>query len=291
MPAFAKCACGAIIKAKSELAGRTVSCPSCGQPVVIPPAPIIGAIGVTCTCGQALRAKTEMAEKRVKCPSCGQAISIPTPEAKVMESGTPVAAVDAENDPLGLGDLASDPLLGGTREDDPLGVTPAQRLPSRALTSSFLPRVEAAQKVRGKSTSPLVTAAGSVAAVFGAYPGILHAVTLLWSLSLVASSGALLGIMSFSTVIHVLFLALGVWLAKSGVDILRGVSPRESLERAAQVSMVYLALAILGLLLAIFAILRHPSLILAVLLGTIQTVVHLFPPGFVLYVDKTIRTE
>lgn len=79
MPILANCSCGAKFKAKDDLAGKRVKCPSCAQPFEIPKRTAGIATRVTCQCGQAFQAKAELAGKRVKCPSCGAPLTIPLP--------------------------------------------------------------------------------------------------------------------------------------------------------------------------------------------------------------------
>ena len=91
------CPCGQSIRVTHQYAGRTVRCPRCRHPVVIPaktdffgPAPALPPIAVRrsqkaqdqhirfiCTCGKKLRAPAQYAGRRVKCPQCGIRLQIP----------------------------------------------------------------------------------------------------------------------------------------------------------------------------------------------------------------------
>ena len=70
------CKCGAILKAKTELAGKQAKCPKCGDAVLIPKP---DSIRLTCSCGQTIQAKASLAGKRVSCPTCKQPLDIPGP--------------------------------------------------------------------------------------------------------------------------------------------------------------------------------------------------------------------
>jgi hypothetical protein len=108
------CTCGKRFRAKPELAGKRVRCPSCQSPIQIPSAetaaPASPPIAVTCQCGQRFRAPAHLAGKRVKCSVCQQPISVPDPQA----------APQAAPDPLdfGFAQPSSDPLQ--PPPDDPL---------------------------------------------------------------------------------------------------------------------------------------------------------------------------
>ena len=74
MAILATCQCGAKFRAKAELAGKQVNCPTCGQSFRVPlPDPI----RVTCQCGQAFHAEHILFGKTVQCPACQQPLSIP----------------------------------------------------------------------------------------------------------------------------------------------------------------------------------------------------------------------
>ena len=101
----------------------------------------------------------------------------------------------------------------------------------------------------------------------------------------------------FGFVIPVLFVALGIWLCKLGIDIVRNVTPRESLERAAQASMVYIALFILELIgagysLILLLIAPNPftGMVLAILIGLIfLRMIYNIPPAVILYIDSRLK--
>ncbi len=91
------CACGKPIRVTRQYAGRTVRCPRCRRPVVIPaqteffgPAPALPPLAVSkpkkvedkhirfiCTCGKKLKAPPQYAGRSVKCPQCGIRLEIP----------------------------------------------------------------------------------------------------------------------------------------------------------------------------------------------------------------------
>ena len=68
---------------QEELAGKTVKCPMCTRPLMVPTPGIAQAvtkqIEVTCSCGQEFVAKPDLAGKTVKCSACGAALVIPNP--------------------------------------------------------------------------------------------------------------------------------------------------------------------------------------------------------------------
>ncbi|MCI0362105.1 MAG: DUF1559 domain-containing protein [Planctomycetaceae bacterium] len=129
MPVVVSCRCGQRFQAPDHLAGKTVPCPACGQPLSIgsasaaaapaaaqkprPPAaankPATG-IAVTCACGRTLRAPESLRGRSAKCPSCGGLVQVPpAPSAEIDIFGI---------DPL----MSSDPLAGpaGFPAADPL---------------------------------------------------------------------------------------------------------------------------------------------------------------------------
>ena len=91
------CACGKAIRVTRQYAGRTVRCPRCRHPVVIPdkteffgPAPAPASprspqaeeaedkhIRFICTCGKKIKAPAQYAGRRIKCPQCGAPLQIP----------------------------------------------------------------------------------------------------------------------------------------------------------------------------------------------------------------------
>ena len=244
-------------------------------------------VAVTCSCGSKFKAKEELAGKRVKCPSCGGTLAVPAVNPAVLDAGDPLGAVDPPDDPLGLGDLASDPLFSGDADGDPLGLNGKAPLPRAASATAAPQSTQTAKKGEKRSGSQLVTAAGWVAVAFGGYQILIQALHLLWIAIAVVRAGSLVLALGFGTVLSVLFLGLGVWLVQSGFQIVQGVAVRESLERAAQASMVFVALAILSVIISVFSIMRAPALTLLVIRGLAEGLVYLFPPAFILYVDKT----
>ncbi|MBW3598324.1 MAG: hypothetical protein KY475_13760 [Planctomycetes bacterium] len=93
MPIPVSCRCGKSFAANDNLAGKTVKCPGCQQPLAIPapgqgakgaaaqqPAPGAktpdGKIVAACKCGAKFAAPAELAGKQVKCPKCGQPLTV-----------------------------------------------------------------------------------------------------------------------------------------------------------------------------------------------------------------------
>jgi membrane associated rhomboid family serine protease/DNA-directed RNA polymerase subunit RPC12/RpoP len=91
------CPCGKPIRVTRQYAGRTVRCPRCRHPVVIPdktdffgPAPALPPLATRkpkeaqgkhirfiCTCGKKMKAPAQYAGRRVQCPQCGTRLKIP----------------------------------------------------------------------------------------------------------------------------------------------------------------------------------------------------------------------
>jgi len=91
------CACGRTIRVIPQYASRTVRCPRCRQPVVIPrqteffgpdPQPFEGStrqntdddfIHLVCSCGRKLKIPARHAGRTGKCPHCGSRFKVPPP--------------------------------------------------------------------------------------------------------------------------------------------------------------------------------------------------------------------
>ncbi len=100
------CTCGQSFRAQPHLAGKTVGCPSCGQPIHVPaptpaPTPAAESIPVRCPCGQAFAAAPHLAGTQVRCPSCQGILSIPLSHNDLSAPTSP-APMD---DPLGIGSM------------------------------------------------------------------------------------------------------------------------------------------------------------------------------------------
>ncbi len=82
------CACGGVVRVSRQYAGRTVRCPRCKQPVVIPcqtdsfgaapPPPRARLIRFTCGCGKKLRVPAHYAGRTGQCPQCGGKLKVPS---------------------------------------------------------------------------------------------------------------------------------------------------------------------------------------------------------------------
>lgn len=185
MPISVACSCGKRFRAKDELAGRRLKCPTCGSAIQVPsPQPASPpTIEVACACGKQLRAKPELAGKRVKCPACGDPISIPDSQASQPEPATVVtpkeqpsevafdplaaepSAASEPDDPLGLGNMD---LPAATLPNPPQGVQHA--MPAHAMSSPSQPRA------KKKSNLPLILAAsigGSVLLLITVVVGVV----------------------------------------------------------------------------------------------------------------------
>jgi hypothetical protein len=75
------CNCGQRFAAQLYLAGKQVSCPSCGQPLQVPSQSAYSGqstLAVSCQCGQRFAAPPHLAGRQVNCPQCNRIISVPT---------------------------------------------------------------------------------------------------------------------------------------------------------------------------------------------------------------------
>jgi uncharacterized membrane protein/endogenous inhibitor of DNA gyrase (YacG/DUF329 family) len=138
----ATCTCGGAFKLKSELAGKRVKCPECGETFTVPESgahspgggQVSGAahkgrekIAVSCQCGRNFKAPSKLAGKQVACPACQAPLTIPPAEPALSEPEDPLGHIAFDEDnPFGdLGDIAVEPLMGE------LPVTAQQLPPSR----------------------------------------------------------------------------------------------------------------------------------------------------------------
>jgi len=90
-------------------------------------------------------------------------------------------------------------------------------------------------------------------------------------------------------------MVLAIWLGTSGIAIVRGVTPRESLERASQASMVYIGLFALGLIFGVISLvlaLGSPfgEILVSIIIGSIVlNLVYAIPPAFVIFVRARFK--
>lgn len=130
----AVCPCGAHFRAKPELAGKAVRCPTCGQSFQVPAQASPQKVIAECSCGKKYKVKPDLCGKRVRCRACGSQFTVPMPSTPDVPPDVPDPL--AEPGPLdGLGDFsdASDPLGGSLPAADPLaGASKTRTLPSRS---------------------------------------------------------------------------------------------------------------------------------------------------------------
>jgi hypothetical protein len=287
-----ECTCGAVLQVRPEHAGPTVTCWQCGRHIAIPErrAPVSpGVVPITCQCGKTMNAHPSLAGKRVKCPGCGRALTVPSSSPK------PSHADAARQDPLGVGSLV---------QDDPLGIGDACQVPrsplglSPALTAQGARAASAVSPSRadgraGRSRVTLRDFAGWIALGFGGYQAVTSGYGLVRAYMFFLKSGTFGASPSalFRYVISgAICLILGVCLAVLGFQIVRRVNPRESLERAAQVSMVYIALFILGLVLSAIPLMRlfarSPTSGIVALVRIAFDSISFIPPAFIIYASS-----
>jgi hypothetical protein len=191
-------------------------------------------IATTCQCGKKYQVKEELAGKRVKCPACGGTLSIPgrdpaKPQSDVSQSDSNFARSSDKDD---FDDYHLEPAA-----DLPLSKTPS---PTKLVSH--------ARKSKGtkRNSSRLVTVAGWVAVLFGGWLVLSNGLQLLSTVVACIRAGALPGLGGYLTLV---FLALGYWMGKSGLDIIGDVEPEEALRQAAVAIVVYLPFGILNLVL------------------------------------------
>ena len=287
------CPCGAVLQVTPAHAGKSVKCPKCGQHVTVPESSVAAspaAIRVTCQCGKVLKVKPNLAGKQVKCPGCGRPLAIPSPSPS--RETAPVDLGGPNDDPLGLGALTdTDPLGIGDTEGSPFGLHSIEASTTATpARSGVATRTPGAEGRTGRAAISLRDLAGWVAVCFGGYQVVVSGISILSMLLGCVLGGSLISLFGFGTVLPALLLALGMWLALLGVNIVRQVSPRQSLERAAQASMVYIALFILGLVLAVIPLARlvaqSAELGLFAIASIVTNAIYIAPPAFIIYVDS-----
>ena len=112
MPIVVSCTCGQKFAARRELAGRTVKCLACGDPLTVPNGslatkPLSAKIVAQCKCGKSFQAEPDLAGRRVRCPECHEAVTVPAAQPPVAnESNRPAqAASNSESFNNGLLEL------------------------------------------------------------------------------------------------------------------------------------------------------------------------------------------
>lgn len=313
MSIVVSCACGEKLKAKSELAGKRVKCPKCGQVYSLPkqnedPPPI----RFVCQCGQTLRAKPIHAGKRIKCPSCSQVVVIP---GDLPNTSLPTNS--SAPDPFGPSATSSASYDFGDWGDDPLGTgtLPGGQFPPAASSGwdsnlagglpaafpvSSMPVADAhsAGTRHNSKRETMIAAAGYVAIGYGALQTLLSAYGIVYGIILLARVGKF-SVFSLASSFPFSFgiLALGVWLAKLGYEIVRG--DRGALDRAGQASMVYIALAMMQLLFIAYGVIAGLGMartnvlpfVFGLLLAAAFRLILVLPPAFILYVDRQYRSK
>ena len=122
MSIVVSCACGKKFSARSELAGRTVKCLSCGKALTVPNGQPNGKsladkIVATCKCGKSFGADPNLAGRRVRCPKCAEVMTVPEaprPAAQVSNVSEPAAA-STQYDNRGLLELLDELGLEASR--------------------------------------------------------------------------------------------------------------------------------------------------------------------------------
>jgi rRNA maturation protein Nop10 len=91
MPIVVTCPCGQSSEAPDSAMGMGLSCPACGQDVLVP-IPAVGPI-VACQCGQRFRADPRLIGSVVACPVCRRSIAVPHPATQSIFDELPVGPI------------------------------------------------------------------------------------------------------------------------------------------------------------------------------------------------------
>lgn len=125
--------------AQDDLAGKRVTCLSCGQPFQVPrpvPQTSPATIDVACLCGRTYKVPATMSGRRVQCNACQQQFSIPRAPGAGRPAAPAPASAPVAPGPLDFGPLGAGPLdnfgdlsnFGNTTALPQLGPTPSHYL-------------------------------------------------------------------------------------------------------------------------------------------------------------------
>ncbi|HIF33466.1 MAG TPA: hypothetical protein EYQ75_17840 [Planctomycetaceae bacterium] len=273
------CECGAKLKAKPELAGKQVKCPTCAKTMTVPkPAEVIR---VSCQCGKVFKANAKLAGKKMSCPSCGQPLSIPDDMAVV----DPLSLASAADDPLGLGDIDAAALPALPRTERSL---PTRRPVSRPKSSKSADRPR-----NGNSTVVDMVAGG-----FAVLHGVIAAYGILQMISLIVRNPRVFGLSTLFSLAMIPFLLsaiASVCILVAGIGVLTH-RKKWALEFGMPASFVYFGLLAFALLKLVWAIMSLGAPGANIFLAMIpKMVVSMIPkmvvsaigPAMLIYISRT----
>ena len=264
------CGCGAQFMAKAELAGKRLTCPSCGQPLLVPnPQGPTSKIRVACQCGQAFQAKAELAGKRVKCPSCGQPLAIPAAPSVASPGSDPLGLEVTTADPLASG---PDPFVGGATPHDPLALghpegdlfgdgpaAPVGQFNAATGSPTTVPRPANRGKRRRAESQPygkenILEVATGVLAIYHGGSAIYRAIV---AIVMMVKASTVIGpraFVSLSTLLFLLGIAVSAGILAGGIGVL--MRRQWGLQVGVPASCAYFALLAIGLLMGLVGMAR-----------------------------------
>ncbi len=264
------CECGAKLKAKPELAGKQVKCPTCAKTMTVPkPAEVIR---VSCQCGKVFKANAKLAGKKMSCPSCGQPLSIPDDMAVV----DPLSLASAADDPLGLGDIDAAALPALPRTERSL---PTRRPVSRPKSSKSADRPR-----NGNSTVVDMVAGG-----FAVLHGVIAAYGILQMISLIVRNPRVFGLSTLFSLAMIPFLLsaiASVCILVAGIGVLTH-RKKWALEFGMPASFVYFGLLAIPLLIMVFAMMTVGAFANLFLATIPKMVVSAIGPAMLIYISRT----
>ncbi len=264
------CECGAKLKAKPELAGKQVKCPTCAKTMTVPkPAEVIR---VSCQCGKVFKANAKLAGKKMSCPSCGQPLSIPDDMAVV----DPLSLASAADDPLGLGDIDAAALPALPRTERSL---PTRRPVSRPKSSKSADRPR-----NGNSTVVDMVAGG-----FAVLHGVIAAYGILQVISLIVRNPRVFGLSTLFSLAMIPFLLsaiASVCILVAGIGVLTH-RKKWALEFGMPASFVYFGLLAIPLLIMVFAMMTVGAFANLFLATIPKMVVSAIGPAMLIYISRT----
>ncbi len=264
------CECGAKLKAKPELAGKQVKCPTCAKTMTVPkPAEVIR---VSCQCGKVFKANAKLAGKKMSCPSCGQPLSIPDDMAVV----DPLSLASAADDPLGLGDIDAAALPALPRTERSL---PTRRPVSRPKSSKSADRPR-----NGNSTVVDMVAGG-----FAVLHGVIAAYGILQMISLIVRNPGGIGLSTLFSLGMIQFLLsaiASICILVAGIGVLTH-RKKWALEFGMPASFVYFGLLAIPLLIMVFAMMTVGAFANLFLATIPKMVVSAIGPAMLIYISRT----
>ena len=120
MISFSCTRCGKAFSLKPEFAGRTTTCSSCKEPLVVPKVEMTVAtapskIAFSCAkCGMKFHVAGEFAGRKTRCPSCKEPLQVPSADV-TMAYAPPVGEIDGAPSSLARAGVEGGVTLGNQR--------------------------------------------------------------------------------------------------------------------------------------------------------------------------------